>query len=91
MDENEIEGQVSSSKAGGHVSADFSLDPRSAKRDADVESSSESGNDEERDMVVDVDDELGAGAKKKHAPKLDAFNQKMLERPSVKISVPPPA
>ncbi|WP_454632666.1 glutathione S-transferase [Bradyrhizobium cenepequi] len=24
-------------------------------------------------------------------PKLDAFNQKMLERPSVKISVPPPA
>lgn len=76
MDEDEIEGQVSSSKAGGHVSADFSLDPRSAKRDTDVESSSESGNEEERDMVVDVDDELGAGAKKKHAPKLDAFNMR---------------
>jgi len=28
---------------------------------------------------------------RKAYPKLDAFNQKMLERPSVKISVPPPA
>ncbi|ABE41305.1 glutathione S-transferase family protein [Rhodopseudomonas pseudopalustris] len=28
---------------------------------------------------------------RKAYPKLDAFNQKMLERPSVKVSVPPPA
>ena len=28
---------------------------------------------------------------RKAYPKLDAFHQKMLERPSVKISVPPPA
>jgi glutathione S-transferase len=28
---------------------------------------------------------------RKAYPKLDAFNQKMLERPSVKISVPPTA
>jgi glutathione S-transferase len=28
---------------------------------------------------------------RKAYPKLDAFYQKMMERPSVKISVPPPA
>lgn len=76
LEENEIEGQVSTSKAGGHVSADFTLNATSGKRDVDVESSSDSGDDLERDMVVDVDEELGAGAKKKHAPKLDAFNMR---------------
>ena len=46
-------------------------------KDDDEDSSSESGGDEERDRVdSDMDEELGAGSKKKHAPKLDAFNMK---------------
>lgn len=78
LEEDEIEGQVASSKSGGHVAADFSLNGKRKARDRDKEeSSSESGGDEERDRVgSDVDDELGAGAKKKHAPKLDAFNMR---------------
>lgn len=80
MENEDIEGQVAHSKSGGHVSADFSLNGKGkAALDKDVESSSdESGDDEERDLVGDDEDEqeLGAGAKKKHAPKLDAFNMK---------------
>ncbi|KAH7348081.1 hypothetical protein BKA66DRAFT_576275 [Pyrenochaeta sp. MPI-SDFR-AT-0127] len=73
LDNNEIEGQEENSKSGGHVAADFSIDPK-GKTD-EVESSSESGDDEERDQIdSDMDEELGAGSKKKHAPKLDAFN-----------------
>lgn len=78
MDVTDIEGQVHSSKSGGHVSADFTLaDKGKRKIDQDVESSSESGSDEERDRLDPEDDdavELGAGSKKHHAPKLDAFN-----------------
>lgn len=81
LDADEIEGQVASSKSGGHVAADFSLNGsgkgKSKATDKDAESSSEDGDDEERDRVgSDVDDEVGAGGKKKHAPKLDAFNMK---------------
>ena len=66
LDEDEIEGQDKTSKAGGHVGEDL-----------EYESSSESGDDEERDrMPSDLDEELGAGAKKKHAPRLDAFNMR---------------
>ncbi|KAK7536572.1 hypothetical protein IWX49DRAFT_257766 [Phyllosticta citricarpa] len=79
LDEEDIEGQVADSKSGGHVSANFKLDGKGKGKSAgqEDESSSESGGDEERDRVgSDVDEELGAGAKKKHAPKLDAFNMK---------------
>jgi CD2 antigen cytoplasmic tail-binding protein 2 len=75
MDDHEIEGQEEDSKAGGHVAVDFGAGK--GKETADVESSSESGDDEERDRLdSDMDEELGAGSKKKHAPKLDAFNMK---------------
>jgi CD2 antigen cytoplasmic tail-binding protein 2 len=75
MEANEIEGQVANSKSGGHVSADFSLGHKEV--DKDHESSSDEGDDEVRDMMdEDLDEELGAGAKKKHAPKLDAFNMR---------------
>lgn len=78
IDINDIEGQVHSSKSGGHVSADLHLaDKGKRKSDQDAESSSESGSDEERDRLDPENDdaaELGAGHKKKHAPKLDAFN-----------------
>ncbi|KAK0662658.1 hypothetical protein DIS24_g1827 [Lasiodiplodia hormozganensis] len=79
LEEDQIEGQVADSKSGGHVSADFSMDNKGKgkAKDDDEDSSSESGGDEERDRVdSDMDEELGAGSKKKHAPKLDAFNMK---------------
>jgi len=75
LEEDEIEGQVANSKSGGHVSADFTIGGKA--RVQDDEGSSESGDDEERDRVgSDVDEEVGAGGKKRHAPKLDAFNMK---------------
>lgn len=88
LDETEIEGQVTGSKSGGHVSADFSLNGvsdkgnmngrgRDRREGKEVESSSESDVDEEeRADVGQVDEEIGAGGKKEHAPKLDAFNMK---------------
>ncbi|OMP89309.1 LIN1-like protein [Diplodia seriata] len=88
LDDDQIEGQVADSKSGGHVSADFSMGggggggkkgkgkAKSGDSDSD-DDTSESGGDEERDRVgSDMDEELGAGSKKKHAPKLDAFNMK---------------
>lgn len=75
MEDHEIEGQVDESKSGGHVAVDFSAGPNTNTKE--VESSSESGDDEERDRIdSDLDEEIGAGGKKKHAPKLDAFNMK---------------
>ena len=65
---DEIEGQVASSKSGGHISADFSMN------NSDEEGSDSEVDDATRADTGDVDEELGAGAKKVHAPKLDAFN-----------------
>lgn len=81
LDEDEIEGQVTSSKGGGHVSADFNLKGRREGKgradDDEIESSSESEVDDAvRASTGDLDPELGAGAKKAHAPKLDAFNMR---------------
>ena len=85
LDEAEIEGQIPNSKSGGHVSADFSLNGqpngkgvRRAQTDAHGESSSESEVDEETRAAIghDIDEEVGAGGKKTHAPKLDAFNMR---------------
>lgn len=86
LDVEEIEGQVAGSKSGGHVSADFSLNGGvrlngiggSMARDKGAESSSESDVDEEEraDLMGQVDEEVGAGGKKEHAPRLDAFNMK---------------
>ncbi|MCJ1353832.1 MAG: hypothetical protein MMC33_003819 [Icmadophila ericetorum] len=80
VDVDEIEGQVDHSKSGGHVSADFTLKPR-GEPDRDVESSSESDVAEEDRAAVngEVDEEIGAGGKKRHAPKLDAFNLRQEE------------
>lgn len=78
LDMDEIEGQEETSKSGGHVAADFTQGP--GKVTKEVESSSESGDDEDRDRVdSDMDEELGAGSKKKHAPKVDAFNMRSEE------------
>ena len=79
LDQAEIEGQVMNSKSGGHVAADFLTKEKGKQKEEDVESSSDSGSDEERDLLPDEMEEefaaeIGAGGKKKHAPKLDAFN-----------------
>ncbi|KAL8672231.1 MAG: hypothetical protein Q9168_003303 [Polycauliona sp. 1 TL-2023] len=85
---DEIEGQVAGSKGGGHVSSDFSLrgkgptgqsNGRRKDVDKEVESSSDSdvGDEERADVGEQVDEEIGAGGKKEHAPKLDAFNMKI--------------
>ncbi|KAL8955521.1 MAG: hypothetical protein Q9183_006611, partial [Haloplaca sp. 2 TL-2023] len=88
LEADEIEGQVGNSKSGGHVSADFSLNGQGPSglangqksgKDKEVDSSSESdvGDEERADVGEDMDEEIGAGGKKEHAPKLDAFNMKL--------------
>lgn len=75
LEDHEIEGQEDTSKSGGHVAAELHVGK--GKRTQEADSSSESGDDEERDRLdSDVDEEVGAGGKKKHAPKLDAFNMR---------------
>ena len=78
LDVEDIEGQVRGSRSGGHVSSNFSAEGPGRRRtiDKDVESSSDSevGDEERAGVGSDIDEELGAGAKKKHAPKLEAFN-----------------
>ena len=80
LQDDEIQGQVTSSKSGGHVKADLLVasSGKGKERDDDVESSSESEVDDETRATVgdEVDEELGAGSKKTHAPKLDAFNMR---------------
>ena len=87
IDEDQIEGQVLSSKGGGHVSADFSVGGQGmvngkgkgkAKDDeeGDESSSDTDVDDETRADMGEADEEVGAGGKKEHAPRLDAFNMR---------------
>lgn len=85
VDAADIEGQVMNSTSGGHVSADLLQGGKGKQKareeDEDAESS---GDEEERDRLpeeVEEEDaaELGAGGKKKHAPRLDAFNLRQEE------------
>ncbi|KAK4621302.1 LIN1-like protein [Fulvia fulva] len=82
MEGEEIEGQVMNSTSGGKVSDEILLGgkgkQKASKEDEEDESS---GDEEERDKLdEEMEDELaaeiGAGGKKKHAPRLDAFNLK---------------
>ncbi|KAI4155313.1 MAG: hypothetical protein LQ340_001078 [Diploschistes diacapsis] len=75
LDVRDIEGQVQDSRSGGHVSADFSQGQGGEMdEEADSTSDSEVGDEERARVGSDMDEELGAGSKKKHAPKLDAFH-----------------
>ena len=78
LDVSEIEGQVPHSKSGGRVSADTTLgnDRMMTDQGESGSSSSESGDEERARIGSDVDEEVGAGGKKKHAPRLDAFNMR---------------
>ena len=70
--DDEIEGQVSSSKGGKTLHANL----QNPDEEDVGEDDSESEVDEEERAKADddMDEEVGAGAKKKHAPLLDAFN-----------------
>jgi CD2 antigen cytoplasmic tail-binding protein 2 len=71
IDERDIEGQIQASTSGSKT---FDLKDRNG-RVKEEETDSESGGDEGRDYVgSDIDEEVGAGGKKKHAPRIDAFN-----------------
>lgn len=73
--DDEIEGQVASSKSGGSLRAD--LGKGSAAVDVEeVESESDVPDEERANLKGLIDSELGAGSKKKHAPLLDAFNMR---------------
>ncbi|OTB05382.1 hypothetical protein M426DRAFT_319914 [Hypoxylon sp. CI-4A] len=63
VDTAEIQGQEASSKSGGHVHLD--------------DESSGDDDDETRELAIQeegLDEEIGAGGLKKHAPKVEAFN-----------------
>ena len=81
LDQTEIEGQVMSSTSGGHVSSEILMGKKGKQKAEEHGSESEesSGTEDERDqlpeeMEDDLAAEIGAGGKKKHAPRLDAFN-----------------
>ncbi|KAL1959049.1 hypothetical protein VTO42DRAFT_3290 [Malbranchea cinnamomea] len=74
LEDDEIEGQVEESRSGGKVTLD---DDNGKGKQKEGEELSDSDTDEEgRAALNGVDKELGAGAKKKHAPLLDAFNMR---------------
>ena len=76
--DDEIEGQVASSESGQVLRADLRKGKgRSNAAEGGEEDSESDVADEERATVTrGIDSELGAGAKKKHAPLLDAFNMR---------------
>ncbi|KAI1368221.1 hypothetical protein F5Y08DRAFT_11208 [Xylaria arbuscula] len=66
MSTGDIEGQVNESTSGGHIH---------------MNDDEESSDDDEEAVALaiqeeDVDEEVGAGGRKKHAPKIEAFNLK---------------
>ncbi|PWY86880.1 hypothetical protein BO70DRAFT_360598 [Aspergillus heteromorphus CBS 117.55] len=73
--DDEIEGQVASSKSGGTLHADLRQGADTVGDDEE-ESESDVGDEERAKLDEGLDEELGAGAKKKHAPVLDAFNMR---------------
>lgn len=79
LDVDDIEGQVASSKSGGHVSGNFALDPK-GKLSTHAMDDQESSDDEDDAALAaeeeGVDEEVGAGGRKRNAPKVDAFNMK---------------
>lgn len=78
LQDDEIEGQVHDSRAGGTVTLDLDSHGKMIQVSLGEEGESESEVDEQERARVgsDVDEELGAGGKKTHVPLLDAFNMR---------------
>lgn len=77
LKDEDIEGQVNSSRGGRSVHVNLA-DPNDMIRAEEAESESESEVDEAERARVDgeIDEEVGAGGKKTHAPLIDAFNMR---------------
>ncbi|KAL2868713.1 uncharacterized protein BJX67DRAFT_349037 [Aspergillus lucknowensis] len=73
--DDEIEGQVASSKSGRTLRVDLSQGADNVNVDED-ESESDVAEEDRARIETGMDEELGAGSKKKHAPLLDAFNMR---------------
>ncbi|PGH06048.1 CD2 antigen cytoplasmic tail-binding protein 2 [Blastomyces parvus] len=78
LQDDEIEGQVYDSRAGGTVTLDLHDGGKGKQVAPAEEEESDSDVDEQERARVgpDVDKELGAGGKKTHVPLLDAFNMR---------------
>ncbi|PGH18811.1 hypothetical protein AJ79_00224 [Helicocarpus griseus UAMH5409] len=85
LQDEEIEGQVNDSRAGGTVELDFGAAAtgnskgKQVVRDLGEEEGEDESDVDERERAAvgpDVDEELGAGGKKTHVPLLDAFNMR---------------
>lgn len=72
--DDEIEGQDMYSVGGKALHADLSKGAGSIDAEPDDESESDVGEEERARIDTELDEELGAGSKKKNAPLLDAFN-----------------
>ncbi|KAL2812099.1 hypothetical protein BJX63DRAFT_397529 [Aspergillus granulosus] len=73
--DDEIEGQVASSKSGRTLRVDLSQGADDVHIDED-DSESDVAEEDRARVDTGMDEELGAGSKKKHAPLLDAFNMR---------------
>ncbi|KAL2263263.1 hypothetical protein VTK26DRAFT_7528 [Humicola hyalothermophila] len=71
LDDKDIEGQESTSKSGGRVRLDDNPSDEDDDDDDDDEEAIAAAIAEEG-----IDEEVGAGGLKKHAPKIDAFNMR---------------
>lgn len=79
LDVEDIEGQVLSSKSGGHVSGNFALDPNGKLSTHALDDQLSSDDEEDAALAAEeegIDEEIGAGGLKRNAPKVDAFNMK---------------
>jgi CD2 antigen cytoplasmic tail-binding protein 2 len=79
MEADEIQGQVENSKSGGHVSANFTLDPKGKLSTHAMDDQESSDDEEDAEALAEeegIDEEVGAGGLKRNAPKVDAFNMK---------------
>jgi CD2 antigen cytoplasmic tail-binding protein 2 len=77
LDVEEIQGQVLDSKSGGHVSANFALDPKGKLSTHAMDDEQSSDDEEDAALAAEeegLDEEVGAGGLKRNAPKIDAFN-----------------
>ncbi|OOQ91630.1 lin1 family protein [Penicillium brasilianum] len=74
--DDEIEGQDAYSKGGKALHVDLSKGADEIDTEEDEESESDVGEEERAKIDTELDEELGAGAKKKNAPLLDAFNMR---------------
>ncbi|OJJ43259.1 hypothetical protein ASPZODRAFT_154721 [Penicilliopsis zonata CBS 506.65] len=73
--DDEIQGQVASSRGGNSLRVDLSKGGDEIMVEEE-ESDSDVPEEERARVTSGIDEELGAGSKKKHAPLLDAFNMR---------------